>query len=53
MGCRRSASENVDREHCVSILNLEVLKEGFEVVLGGEAGVGEVAGGWSHSRRPR
>ncbi len=53
MGCRRSTSENVDREHCltlschspVSIFNLEVLEEGFEVVLGGEAGVGEVAGG--------
>ena len=28
----------------VSIPDLEVLKEGFEVVLGGEAGVGEVAG---------
>ncbi len=26
-------------------LDLEVLKEGFEGVLGGEAGVGEVAGG--------
>ena len=40
-------SKNVDREHCVSIFNLKVLEEGFEVVFGGEAGVGEVAGAWS------